>query len=352
MPVWALAGLGLSGNSLHGQPSATALEAGKVHCTQDGSRVEVLTQAAAEPEWALCLAEANALPSPLLGKIEQLADKLIFYPALPLVAGQKYRATWLSATGQRQRVEFQIHPLKHAAPTVQMRPQTALPANALKFYLHFSERMEQGIFLDRLRLLDATGKEVKGPFRETELWSPDGKRLTVWFHPGRQKTGVNLNIDEGPVLCEGTRYSLVVSASWCSAAGLPLGEDVSFAFDTVQADHQCPSLERWRITAPKVGTREPVRIDFDEALDTAMLTSALHVLSQGKKLALEVSLSPSGKHWSAAPEQPWKAGNYPLHADPLLEDLAGNSLTEPFEVDTEAARKTRAVLVREFRVVK
>jgi hypothetical protein len=75
-----------------------------------------------------------------------------------------------------------------------------LPANHLKFYLHFSQPMQQGVFQRHCALLDQNGKPVVEPFRETELWSADRKRLTLWLHPGRQKTGVNLNDEFGPVL--------------------------------------------------------------------------------------------------------------------------------------------------------
>src|SRR6186713_2761613 len=80
-----------------------------------------------------------------------------------------------------------------AAPRVDaVYPSAAtLPANHLKFYIHFSAPMRQGVFLDHCKLLDDHGRMIMTePFRETELWSEDGKRLTLWLHPGRQKTGV------------------------------------------------------------------------------------------------------------------------------------------------------------------
>ena len=73
--------------------------------------------------------------------------------------------------------------------------------------------MEQGEIFWHFRLTDlATGIPVEEPFRETELWSDDGKRLTLWLHPGRQKTGVNLNMDLGPVLEPRRRYALEIAA--------------------------------------------------------------------------------------------------------------------------------------------
>lgn len=242
--------------------------------------------------------------------------------------------------------DFVIPKASGPLPQLAFLTPSQLPANALKFYLQFSQPMEQGVFLERLRLLEADGKEVIGPFRETELWSPDGKRLTVWFHPGRQKTGVNLNEDEGPVLRANSKHTLIVAGSWRSTSGVALGTDARFDFQVGQADHESPSVSRWQIQPPKSGTREPLQIEFDEALDPAMLTSALQVWRDGN--ALKLTVSNSGKHWSAVPQQPWAAGKYELRADPLLEDLAGNNLTQPFEVDLQASPAAEAVLKRDF----
>jgi hypothetical protein len=310
---------------------------------QDGSRVELITAVATEPRLQIMLASGK---TPLLGRVEVRADRLIFVPTLPFTPGQKYRAVWVEPSGMARQAEFEIHLPKSKHPTVQMQPGSALPANALKFYLHFSQPMEQDVFLERLKLLDANGKEVIGPFRETELWSPDGKRLTIWFHPGRQKTGVNLNEDEGPVLRANSKHTLVVAGSWRSTSGMALGDDVRFDFQVGQADHDSPKVTRWQIQQPKVGTREPLQVEFDEALDPAMLTSALQVWRDGN--ALTFTVSNSGKNWSAEPQQPWTAGTYELRADPLLEDLAGNNLTQPFEVDLQSAPAAEAVLKRDF----
>ena len=310
---------------------------------QDGSRVELITAVADKPRLSVMLISSK---TPLLGKVEVRADRLIFAPSLPFALGQRYRAEWTGKSGLPQQAEFEIQSPKPNRPNVQMLPSSALPANALKFYLHFSQPMEQGVFLERLRLLDAEGKEIIGPFRETELWSPDGKRLTVWFHPGRQKTGVNLNEDEGPVLRPNMKHTLVIAGSWRSTSGVAPGEDLHFDFQVGPADHESPKVTRWKIQTPKVGTREPLQVEFDEALDPAMLTSALQVWRDGSALTLTVSKS--GKRWSATPQQPWTAGRYELCADPLLEDLAGNNLTQPFEVDLQASPAAEAVLKRDF----
>ncbi len=307
--------------------------------SEDGARVEILTPSTADASHVVFVPVTGREPAPMMGRWQRLEDRLVFSPVLPFSLGQDYTARWRDAAGRDREAHFRRSGVPAAAPTVVMQPQgVALPANALKFYLHFSQPMEQGVFLDRLRLTDGAGREVVGPFRETELWSPDGRRLTVWFHPGRQKTGVNLNVDEGPVLHAGQRHTLHVAGTWRSAQGVPLGADQVFSFDVGAADHACPVLAGWRIQAPKAGSQEPLRLTFDEPLDTAMLGAALQVRreSASAPLAIQATVAAGGLAWSAVPEAPWQSGAHELVADPLLEDLAGNNLEKPFEVDLTA----------------
>lgn len=268
----------------------------------------------------------------LFGSVSREDGACRFSPALPLVAGETYRVEFQRADGGWQTERLRFDQPQAEAPTVSLAPFPAvLPANALKLYLHFSQPMEQGVFLERITLHRPDESEVHGAFRETELWSPDGKRLTLWLHPGRQKTGVNLNRDEGPVLVAGERHVLKISAGWRSAAGVPIGRDMAFAITVTAVDHECPDPARWKVHAPKAGTREPMVVTFDEPLDPAMLTSALSV-KDGPGV---VQVSADARVWSWTPARPWQAGPHTLVIDPLLEDLAGNNLQHPFEVDRE-----------------
>ncbi|MEN3943115.1 Ig-like domain-containing protein [Prosthecobacter sp. SYSU 5D2] len=293
-------------------------------------------------------------PGPaLMGSTRHEDGVLRFEPALPLIAGQVYQLLWHDEAGKQVTYTTALEAAQLTRPAVALRPQgVPLPANALKLYLHFSQPMEQGVFLEKLRLTDASGNEIHGPFRETELWSPDGKRLTVWFHPGRQKTGVNLNEDEGPVLIEGGHYTLHVAASWRSVHAVPLGNHESFPLTVGPADHSSPQPAEWKLDLPHSHTLEPLKITFDEPLDTAMLTSALTVRPIGSDadMILHPTVLRTGTHWSAKPDQPWQPGSYELRMDPLLEDLAGNSLVKPFETDvTEPAiPRPQPVISRKF----
>ena len=47
--------------------------------------------------------------------------------------------------------------------------QNILPENILKFYIHFSEPMREGNFLDHIHLLDSKGKDLKGVFLITYM---------------------------------------------------------------------------------------------------------------------------------------------------------------------------------------
>lgn len=334
----------------------TILSAGRervaLNVPRDGSRVEVIATSAGEPKLSVSCLPAKGGPIDVMGRAEVRSDRLVFTPSLPFLPGQRYRADWTDRSGLPQHAEFEIQTSNPTIPTVRLLPQSPLPANALKLYLHFSQPMEQGVFLERLRLVDASGHEVSGPFRETELWSPDGMRLTVWFHPGRQKTGVNLNADEGPVLHENMRYTLIVGGAWRSTAGAALGKDVSFDIQAGPADHNSPGIDRWEIIAPKAGTRDPLAVRFDEPLDTAMLKTALTVhRAAGDAVLLEIDVAPDGRSWQARPVEPWQQGRHELRAVPDLEDLAGNSLARLFEVDVTQAEGSRPVKVaRRFEV--
>lgn len=229
-----------------------------------------------------------------------------------------------------------------------------LPANHLKFYLHFSEPMREGVFLEYCRLLDERGTPVLEPFRETELWSDDHRRLTLWLHPGRQKTGVNLNEEFGPVLEAGRGYTLVISGRWPSASGVPLGADVRKAFRAGPRATAQLDAGQWRMAAPRIGTAQPYEVHFPAPLDHALLSRCLRVLDDmGKEVEGIATIEDAEKNWHFTPREPWKSAEYRLAIETLLEDLAGNSLARPFEVDLDAPppRRSRPVIELSFRPV-
>jgi hypothetical protein len=280
----------------------------------------------------------------IFGTYRRQGALLQFVPRRALVAGQRYRATvrWPDDGSGVPRVvawrDYAVPPRKPTAPAVveHIFPSTdVLPANHLKFYIHFSKPMREGrdIF-DHIRLLDAQGNEVLDPWRRTELWDDGARRFTLWIHPGRVKQGVNLREEEGPVLHAGGTYRLVITPAVRDADGQPLACEVVKQFRVADDDHRRPLPQHWKLAAPVVGTRQPLEIDFGEPLDHALALRCLKVeTDSGETVAGRVTLSRNETLWHFVPEKPWTAGAHRLRVLGILEDLAGNTPLRMFDDD-------------------
>ena len=211
-----------------------------------------------------------------------------------------------------------------------------LPENQLKFYLHFTAPMSRGEAYRRIHLLDADGKPLDQPFLELgeELWNPDGKRFTLLIDPGRIKRGLKPREDLGPVLEQGKTYMLVIDRDWKDANGEPLKEAFQKKFRAAAADASPPDPKTWRVEAPVAGGKAALTIALPKPMDHALLQDMLWVVDAGgRKIAGEVAVTDGETRWRFMPREPWTAGSYRLVVDKRLEDLAGNSVGRPFEVD-------------------
>ncbi|WP_339732748.1 Ig-like domain-containing protein [uncultured Gimesia sp.] len=286
----------------------------------------------------------DKLPA-MLGRYQIKDQRLEFKPAFPLVRGSRYQAVFDPAalklttnkTEQRLRKTYAI-PLPDSKPprvTAVYPSSKRLPANHLKFYIQFSEPMQQGEIFEHFSLFNKTQQQlVPRPFRHTELWSPDGKQLTLWFHPGRQKVGVNLNVELGAILNEGQEYDLRISPKWAALSGHPLGKEVKKIFTAVAMDERQPDIHKWNLNQPTAGTREPLIYELDEPLDYALLLSQLTLKDiNAKPVPGKIELAENETVWRFIPDQPWQAGWYQLAVGTVIEDLAGNSLDRPFAID-------------------
>lgn len=211
-----------------------------------------------------------------------------------------------------------------------------VPENLLKFYLHFNAPMSQGEAYRRVQILDEMGQPVDRPFLEVgeELWDAAGTRLTLLLDPGRIKRGLVPHDEEGPILQAGRSYTLVVDRNWPDAEGRPLVDGFRQAFRAGPADRDQPDPRTWTVDPPIAGTRGPLTLGFPEPLDQAMLATALVVLDpDGRPITGRVVVGGDGRGWSFEPATPWRAGDFQVVVNPELEDLAGNSVARPFEVD-------------------
>jgi hypothetical protein len=288
--------------------------------------------------------------NPLFGDHRLDGRRLVFVPRYPLRPGMTYMAAFESprqwnGSGLQFVIErsFEI-PAPPAAPparVVRVTPsRDTLPENQLKFYLYFSAPMARGEAYDRVHL-EANGKKVEHPFLELgeELWDHTGSRLTLFFDPGRIKRELKPREEIGPSLEEGKSYVLTVDREWHDAEGRPLASGFRKAFKAVGPDEKQPDPARWTLTAPGAGTRDPLVVVFDEPLDHAMLGRVLEVAGVPGRIEIDREET----RWRLHPEKPWTAGRHALQVDTLLEDLAGNSLAKPFEVDVFRPIERRVV---------
>jgi hypothetical protein len=282
----------------------------------------------------------------LLGSYRIEEGVLRFEPRFPLVRGVRYRVVFdparvpSRAALKEKPIEKEILLAKPKTdPTVvtQVYPTAdRLPENQLKFYLHFSAPMSKGDSYKHIKLLDEKGEAVFVPFLELEqeLWNGDATRLTVFCDPGRIKRGLRPREEDGPVLEEGKSYTLVIERGLEDANGNPLKEEFRKKFKALAPDDKQPDPKNWKIKAPAAGTLAPVIVTIPKGLDHALLERLVWVAdAKGQKPAGKVTISEHETVWQFTPEKAWAAGTYQIVADTRLEDLAGNSIAKPFEVD-------------------
>lgn len=259
--------------------------------------------------------------------------RLVFRPRFALASGAHYR---ISAGGEH--VDHLVVAPAASAPTIITSVSPAaneVPANLLKFYLHFSRPMREGreIF-EHISLVDEAGEPIPAPWRDTELWAEDARRLTLWIHPGRVKRGVNLREELGPVLRPGATYTLIVDAATRDASGQPLGREFRHRFRATAEAHARLDLAAWTLDPPPAGTREPLRVTASTAVDAVIARRTLHVrTTTGDDLEGMATLTADGRAWTFIPREPWPASALVFMADPWLEDLAGNNFARIFDDD-------------------
>jgi len=283
----------------------------------------------------------------MLGVYRVTADAFRFEPQFPLEAGLTYRATFhpdqapgAQRTGGRPITAVLQRPARRTEATTvvaQIYPSTStVPENLLKFYVHFSASMSGGHIYEHIHLLNDAGKPVELPFLEIdeELWNPEMTRLTLFIDPGRIKREVKPLEEIGPSLEEGKGYTLVIDRDWKDSAGVPLKVCNKKAFRVVAAECEPPDPARWKILPPKPGTHDALTVAFPEPMDQALAHRMIQVnLAPGGGVKGRVALEDQERRWTLVPAEVWRAGSYRLTVQTTIEDLAGNNIGKPFEVD-------------------
>ncbi len=297
--------------------------------------------------------KTGELGTAMFAKTRVSGGEIRLKPSVPLNRGSTYRAVLKIPGKSGIFAEIQVPAQKSPPPRILAIHPTAsqLPANLLKFYLHFDQPMREGrdIF-DQIHLLDASGKPVHSPWRRQELWNADATRLTLWIHPGRIKRGVNLREQLGPVLKPGQTYALTVDATVRSAAGVALGKEIRRNFVTGPEDYERPLPKTWILTPPQAGAHQPLFVESPEPLDRAMLAAHLWITDPGgERLEVETIAEAGDSAWRMLPKQAWAKGEHRLHVGEFLEDLAGNTRVRVFDTDLTEAEVAPGAAFLSFR---
>jgi hypothetical protein len=316
-------------------------------------------------EWARLFSVSVAIdgqgnvdqPPSMMGRYEIEGNVVVFTPRFPLRRGLRYRAFFdasqlgskLANAGPCVAAEIELPRRAATMPTAVEAVYPSgdkVPANLLKFYIHFSAPMSRGDDYRHVRIVDAEGRTVPDAFLELpdELWDARGRRLTILFDPGRIKRGLKPNEDVGAPLIAGQAYALVISPGWRDAHGEPLATEFRKEFRVVEGDDKQPDPDAWRVESPAAGSRDALTVDVNEPLDRALLERSLEVVdAEGRAVAGGVVIDKQETRWRFRPAAHWRAGDYRLVVDATLEDRAGNSVGRAFETHDPTAPVGAAV---------
>jgi hypothetical protein len=275
---------------------------------------------------------------PLAGSYGIEHGSLVFHPRFPFSDGVQYRALF-HTPGSGELVERIFEgPPRPTVPTAhvgQIYPTAdVLPSNQLRLYIYFSVPMSRGEAGAHVHMLDDKGKVLPGVFLPgEELWDPNFQRLTLTFDPGRIKRGLTSNEAMGPPIVEGKRYTLVIDRDWPDARGVRMTGEFRKEFRGGPSERHPPEPAQWKVIAPAAGTSDPVALIFPVPMNYALLRRMIQVSAVDHVLPGMVGVDKHETEWRLTPQQPWKAGEYTLVIDTGLEDVAGNRIGQPFDID-------------------
>ena len=133
----------------------------------------------------------------------------------------------------------------------------------------------------------------------------------------------------GAALEAGKTYTLAANANWRDAERVPLKRGFQKTFKVTPEDRTAIDPAKWKLTVPGAATRDALIIAFGESLDAALALRLITVDVPG-----QAQLGLAEREWRYVPDQPWKAVAIDIAIDTALEDLAGNKVGRPFDVDT------------------
>jgi hypothetical protein len=282
-------------------------------------------------------AAAAAAPEspPMAGRLVREAGDVCFVPRFPFVDGTSYLVT-VAGTAKA----LLARPRPEHTPTAEVLgiyPTAAeVPRNLLRCYVWFSAPMSEGDAARHVRLVDNAGQTIAGALLPAggELWDAGRRRLTVLLDPARIKRGLARHRQAGYPLRRAEPFRLVVGAGFRDAAGCPLRTPAERRYQVGPDERRRVDPGRWTVSPPASRTRQPLEVRFDRPLDHGLAARCLQVIGPGGQPVDGVPESgPEERSWRLVPSQEWRDGAHRLLIDPVLEDLAGNSVSRVFDRD-------------------
>ena len=296
------------------------------------------------------LATSRLTPAP--GRFTSDGDGVTFVPRFPFLAGTSYTVLVHPALCEPLEATEPVDVAEYRRFTVDARgsarpPSTSVlaihpstgtvPRNLLRCYVQFSAPMSEGDAPSCVHLVDiATGEPIAGAFldMDPELWDPARTRLTVLLDPARIKRGLTPHREAGYALHEGRQISLVVDAAFRDADGLPLVDGATRTYRVGRDVRGRVDPVTWDVTAPRAGSRAPVRVAFGRPLDHALVARCVRVDdSSGTPLAGRAMVTDDDASLAFTPDAPWRPVRHEIVVDAMLEDVAGNSVVRVFDRD-------------------
>ena len=327
-------------------PSETAAAYVRVTGLSSGELRDLRAVSWSFADWQRLLTVAvEAMPETAVAGRYVVTDRTLeFQPAFPFDAGRTYLVRLDLSTLPTPRAGQPVtrsvgltapDPGPPAEVTAIYPSGDIWPANLLRFYIHFSRPMGRQGGVEHVTLIaDKTGAEVRDALLESpvDFWSPDQRRFTVFFDPGRVKTDLVPNAELGRALVAGESYTIVVDAAWKDAFGRPLRETYRHSFQAGPAVDAPMALSEWRLSVPRAGSREPLVLTFPRALDRALLERGVGVALDGQTLDGRVAVGISETTWRFGPAEAWRDGTHELVVLSEVEDPQGNRVDQAFEV--------------------
>ncbi|MBM3946135.1 MAG: hypothetical protein FJ315_01885, partial [SAR202 cluster bacterium] len=290
----------------------------------------------------------------MAGRFEVDGDSVCFMPRFPFVGGMGYSllVRWPPEGSAPARPEVWTvqRPAKALASTTDVLAiypsSERAPLNLLKLYVHFSNPMSEGRATRAVHVLRADDREpLDGVFlvMEPELWDRERRRLTLLLDPARIKRGLVPHEEAGYPLTEGVPVVVTVDRQFRDASGRPLRQGTERRYEVGPPVRARVDPAAWKFRWPAAGSTDPLTVEFDRPLDHALLQHSLRVLDgAGMPVAGRGSTGAGEGSWRFEPRTAWREGRYVVAVNPLLEDLAGNSLVRVFDRDLMRAEDAPA----------